>query len=408
MTTGPHRPARMPGRVNLVASAFALTALTYGLARFAYGLLLPEIREDLSISATAAGWIGGGAFAAYCIGIVAAFMAGPRLGERGVTTVAGLAATCGLALVAIAQSGWSLGVATLIAGLSTGLTSPPLAAAVARCLDEGARPKANGAINAGTAAGIIFSGIAVMTFPGGWRGLYWLFAAIGTAVTIWLWFAMPAGPRKAATGSGSGGTLMRNGIGGLCASAFLMGAASTSIWTFGASIMRDELGIADSRIALAWIVLGAAGVAGAGTGLLTTRLGIGTVHRMALSAMALALIGFASASGMVPGMPMIAFAVMGLFGVAYIVSSGAFLLWGIALFPDRPDFGLGLPFLMVALGQTAGSPLFGSVWESAGSATALLSFAALMGTAAIWTLTKAPAPVTPATWPRGNRRSGGG
>lgn len=412
MTAGPNRPARMPGRVNLIASAFALTALTYGLARFAYGLLLPEIREDLSLSATAAGWIGGGAFAAYCIGIVAAFMTVPRLGERGVTTLAGLTATCGLALVAIAQSGWSLGIATLLAGLSTGLTSPPLAAAVARCLDDVDRPKANGAINAGTAAGIIFSGIAVMAFPGGWRGLYGLFAAIGAAVTIWLWFAMPAGPRKAATSSGSGGTLMRSGVGGLCASAFLMGAASISIWTFGASIMRDELAIADGRIALAWIVLGAAGVAGAGTGLLTARLGIGTVHRMALSAMALALIGLAWAPGMTPdmapGTPMIAFAVMGLFGVAYIVSSGAFLLWGIALFPDRPDFGLGLPFLMLALGQTTGSPLFGSVWESAGRATALLSFAALMGTAAIWTRAKATTPVTPAAWPRDSRRSGGG
>ena len=48
----------MKGRINLVAAAFTLTALTYGLGRFAYGLLLPHIREDLSLSATGAGWIG--------------------------------------------------------------------------------------------------------------------------------------------------------------------------------------------------------------------------------------------------------------------------------------------------------------------------------------------------------------
>ena len=64
---------------------------------------------------------------------------------------------------------------------------------------------------------------------------------------------------------------------------------------------------------------------------------------------------------------MMTFGVMGLFCVAYIVSSGAFLLWGIALFSDRPDFGLGLPFLMVALGQTAGAPVFGTVWDAAGA-----------------------------------------
>ena len=386
MTIPANGPVPSLRRANLVAAAFALTALTYGLGRFAYGLLLPEIREDLSLGATAAGWIGGGAFAAYCFGIVAAFMAGARLGERSVTVLAGLTATCGLALIAVASSGWSLGLAIVLAGLGTGLTSPPLAAAVDRCLDDSARPKANGAINAGTAAGIIFSGVAVMAFPAGWRALYGLFAALGGAVTIWLWLAMPPGVRDRASHAVPGKHMRRKGVGGLCASAFLMGAASTAIWTFGASIMRDDIGIADARIAFAWIVLGAAGVAGAGTGLLTARLGIGPVHRLALFAMALSLIGLATATGVPP----LAFAVMALFGVAYIVSSGAFLLWGITLFPDRPDFGLGLPFLMLALGQTAGSPLFGSVWEAAGGATALWSFAALMGLSAFWTPTAGP------------------
>lgn len=371
----------MNGRGNLVAVAFALTALTYGLARFAYGLLISDIREDLSLSSTGAGWIGGSAFAAYCFGIVFAFVAGAQLGERRIAVLAGLTATCGLALVAVASSGWSLGLAIALAGLSTGLTSPPLAAAVGRCLDDTAQPKANGAINAGTAAGIVFSGVAVMAFAGGWRELYALFATIGATVTVWLWFAMPAVARERASGNLSFKHLTRKGVGGLCAGAFLMGAASTAIWTFGANIMRDDLGFADGRIALAWSVLGAAGTVGAGTGILTVRFGIGPVHRLAVFVMALALIGLAGASLA----PTIAFAVMGLFGVAYIVSSGAFLLWGIALFPDRPDFGLGLPFLMIALGQTAGAPLFGSVWDLAGSATALLAFATIMGSAAIWT-----------------------
>ena len=370
----------MKGRINLVAAAFALTALTYGLGRFAYGLLLPHIREDLSLSATGAGWIGGGAFAAYCFGIVFAFVAGARLGERRIAVLASLTATCGLALVAVASSGWSLGLAIALTGLSTGLTSPPLAAAVARCLEEVARPKANGAINAGTAAGIILSGFAVTAFAGGWRELYTLFAVVGAAVTVWLWFAMPAVSRERKSGDLSFKCLTRPGVGGLCASAFLMGAASTAIWTFGANIMRNDLGFADGRIALAWSVLGAAGLVGAGTGLLTLRFGIGPVHRFALLVMALALIGLTAATLA----PMMTFGVMGLFGVAYIVSSGAFLLWGIALFSDRPDFGLGLPFLMVALGQTAGAPLFGTVSDAAGSGMALLSFAAIMGSAAIW------------------------
>ncbi|EWY38340.1 hypothetical protein N825_14115 [Skermanella stibiiresistens SB22] len=370
----------MRGRINLVAAAFALTALSYGLARFAYGLLLPQIRQDLSLDAAGAGWIGGGAFAAYCLGIVFALMAGARLGERLLAVLAGLTATSGLALVAVASSGWNLGLAMALAGLSTGLTSPPLAAAVGRCLDEVARPKANGAINAGTAAGIILSGVAVMVSAGAWRELYALFAGIGAAVTVWLWFALPAPSRDRTSAVPSVADLRRPGVVGLCASAFLMGAASTAIWTFGANILRDGMGFADNRIALAWIVLGAAGLAGATTGLLTLRFGIGPVHLSALFAMALALIGLGAASLA----PVLAFGVMGLFGAAYIVSSGAFLLWGIGLFSDRPDFGLGLPFLMVALGQTAGAPLFGTVLDAAGSWTALGAFAAIMGSAAVW------------------------
>jgi predicted MFS family arabinose efflux permease len=370
----------MRGRINFVAAAFTLTALTYGLGRFAYGLLLPHIQQDLSLSATGAGWIGGSAFAAYCFGIVLAFAAGARLGERRLAVLAGLTATSGLALVAVASSGWSLGAAIALAGLSTGLTSPPLAAAVARRLEEAERPKANGAINAGTAAGIILSGFAVTAFPGSWRELYALFAVVGAAVTVWLWFAMPAASGERRSGGLSVEGLTRPGVGGLCAGAFLMGAASTAIWTFGANIMRSDLGFPDGRIALAWSVLGAAGLLGAGTGLLTLRFGIAQVHRMALLVMALALIGLTAATFA----PMMTFGVMGLFGVAYIVSSGAFLLWGIALFPDRPDFGLGLPFLMVALGQTTGAPLFGTVSDAAGNGTALLAFAAIMGSAAFW------------------------
>ena len=78
--------------INLIAAAFALTALSYGLARFAYGLFLPQIREDLSLSVLAAGWIGGSAFAAYCLGIVIAFIGNGKLSTRTLAVLAGTAA----------------------------------------------------------------------------------------------------------------------------------------------------------------------------------------------------------------------------------------------------------------------------------------------------------------------------
>ncbi|HEV7275828.1 MAG TPA: MFS transporter [Devosiaceae bacterium] len=374
--------------VNLVAAAFALTALTYGLARFAYGLMLPDIRADLVIDAAGAGWIGGSAFAAYCLGIGATFMAGTRFSPRHQTLLAGILAVSGLALAALASSAWALGLAMAIAGLSTGLTSPPLATAVAQAFDTVERPRANGAINAGTAAGIIFSGVAVILFPGGWRGLYVLFASIGAGVSIWLFFVMPAGTQEDHTPSTSLPHPSRTGVANLCLSAVLAGAASTAVWTFGANILREDVQFTDVQIATAWIVLGVGGTLGIGTGVMTGRFGTARVHRFSIAGMALSLVGL----GLADHAAWIGFMVMAVFGLAYIVSSGVFLLWGIELYGDRPAFGLGLPFLLLALGQTAGAPLFGTLWDSIGTAPTLACFAVIMCTAVFW----APGPAAPA------------
>jgi predicted MFS family arabinose efflux permease len=358
--------------LNLVAAAFALTALSYGLARFAYGLLLPQIRADLSLDVTDAGWIGGSAFAAYCAGIVLAFSCNGRLSPRALTLLAGLTATVGMGFVASASSGLSLGVGIALAGLSTGLASPPLASAVSMQFSEDTRPKANAVINAGSAAGIIFSGMAALMASGAWRELYALFALIGGGVTVWLWFAVPS----QMSGDGPKGfklaTLKRSGVLALCSSAFLMGLSSTAIWTFGADILRGEFRFTDTHVAWVWIALGAAGISGALTGVLTTLYGKQRVHRFALLGMAIGTIGLATASfSAVYG-----FAAMGIFGAAYIVSTGTYLIQGIDLLPDRPDLGLGIPFLVLALGQTAGTPLFGALLVAGGVYNALIAFAA--------------------------------
>jgi len=375
----------LKGGGHLIAAAFALTALSYGLARFAYGLLLPQIRADLSLSAAAAGWIGGGAFGAYCLGIIFASLAGAKLGERAMAMLAGLAATAGVGLAALAPSTLALGAAMALAGLSTGFTSPPLAAAVAQKFAAPARPRANGMINAGTAAGIVFSGLGAMSFAAAWRELYALFALLGAAVTAWLWFAVPKGPPGRKASGVPSRQMVRPGLGGLCAAAFLMGASSTSVWTFGAEMLRNELSFSPTGIAIAWITLGLGGLAGAATGILVARFGVGRIHRLALLGMALCYGMLAAATEA----PSLAFAAMALFGATYIISSGVLLIRGTALLSARPDLGLGIPFLAIAVGQTAGAPLFGAVLDRAGSWTALALFGAITFGAMAWRMDEA-------------------
>ena len=88
---------------------------------------------------------------------------------------------------------------------------------------------------------------------------------------------------------------------------------------------------------------------------------------MAVGTIGLAAASFSTAYG---------FAAMGLFGAAYIVSSGTYLIQGINLLPDRPDLGLGIPFLVLALGQSVGTPLFGTLLNLTGTTFALTAFAA--------------------------------
>jgi len=356
---------------NLLAAAFALTAVSYGLARFAFGLLLPQIRTELSLDIGTTGWIGSSAFVAYCIGVCITFALNRACSPRALAFAAGLASTIGMVIITLATSGVVLGLGVALAGLSTGLTSPPLATAVSLQFDDAHRPKANAIINAGTAAGIVFSGLASLLAFGGWRELYILFAAISCAVAVWVLYAVPTGHERTASEPISFAIFKRPGMLALCTGSFLMGLSSTAIWTFGGSLLRDEFNFTQTDIAWIWVALGLAGITGAMTGVFVQRFGLVRVHWVSLAGMAAGMIGLSFTSVSVA----FAFISVALFGASYITSTGAFLIQGIRLLPDRPDLGLGIPFLILAAGQSAGSPLFGALLTGWGVGIALPVFA---------------------------------
>ena len=62
-----------------MAAGIAVIAVTYGLARYGYGLYLPEFRAAFALSPTTSGAIAAGGYAGYC---AAALLAG-RLDRAG-------------------------------------------------------------------------------------------------------------------------------------------------------------------------------------------------------------------------------------------------------------------------------------------------------------------------------------
>lgn len=356
---------------SLGATGFGLIAICYGFARFAFGLFLPQIEADLVLPDAVGGLIAGGSFLGYCLAIVLAAQLTERVGARAVAVCAALVAALGMLGIALAPSVAWLAGAVLVAGMSTGLASPPMAAAVAAVIEPCRWDTTNTLINAGTSAGVILCGPVALLLGAEWRLAYAVFACSALALALFACFCVPetASSRSPVAKAGplSSVTLKR-----LVVASLLMGAASTALWSFGSQIVAQRLGWESAGAGLLWVVIGAAGIVGAGAGSLIARLGVDWANRLCLGALvaAIVLVGM----GSTPAWTLLGGA---LFGAAYISLSGIYLVWGVAAFPERPATGLTIAFLSIAIGQTLGAPVFGLLMSQLGMDHALWLFALL-------------------------------
>ncbi len=81
------------------------------------------------------------------------------------------------------------------------------------------------------------------------------------------------------------------------------------------------------------------------------------------------MIGLAAATlvlALMPGSVVVAWTAAAVFGAVYIVLTGLLLLWGAQIWADAPAAGVGLGFLVLALGQALGAPLVGALITQAG------------------------------------------
>lgn len=370
---------------GLVPAGTLLIGVCYGLARFAYGLFLPQLRHDVGLSAAIAGFIGSGSYAGYCIAIALSAFAVERLGPRHVAVGAALIAAVGMALVAVSTTPGMLAAAILFAGLSTGLASPPMVQAVAHAVPLARQARANTLINAGTGIGVALSGPIAVLALGQWRIAYALFAVIALGNALWLASTMPdigSSPNREERPYSAG--LLRGRALPLMLASTGMGAASAAFWTFSSNVIVS-LGHHGQDVAnMAWIVVGVAGLFGGSAGNLIRRNGINAVHRASLGAMAIALMLYVT----LPGSYAAVFTAASLFGAAYIMLTGVYLVWGVEVYRERPAIGLALPFLMIAAGQVVGSPMAGYLISHDGFVVCFAVFAAVALATAITPYTR--------------------
>jgi predicted MFS family arabinose efflux permease len=378
----------MMSTARLVPPGLALIAVTYGLARFAYGLFLPDMREAFDLPSALLGTIGALSYVGYCAAIVVSLAFTSLTGPRLMAVGAGAVAVVGMAAVAAAPAAWVLALGVLVAGSSTGLASPPMGEAVARSIRDGLQDRANALINSGTSAGVALSGPAALILAGQWRIAWAVFALVGLAVLVWNAVVMP---REAVAArveredgepneDGSGTRLSFSYLVGarvrprsvpLFAVALGLGFASAAYWTFSRELVVQAGGLDQTGSTLFWTVIGISGLAGGAAGDLARRFGIAIVLRGALLAMSASMALLAIFPGMLP----VAYASAALFGSTYILLTGVVLIWSVSIFREIPSAGLGAGFLLIAIGQMVGSPVAGILAGATSLAAAFVSFA---------------------------------
>jgi predicted MFS family arabinose efflux permease len=321
------------------------------------------------------GIIGSGSYIGYCVAIVASLILTERIGARRMAVAAGAMAAAGTAMVALAPSTPILAAGVLIAGSSTGLASPPLAAAVSRWVLSGIQDRAQSVVNAGTGIGVMVSGPIALLLIDQWRWAWGVFAVLAAAVTLWVHLVIPFTSSEAGTESGRPGRARGTAL--MVLAAFLMGLGSVAVWTFGRDLVTTVGGAGSLVSTSMWTVLGAAGFIGALSGDLVARAGLARSWTLVMITMAGATLLLALA----PGSAVAAFVAAAVFGASYVCLCGLTLLWSTRIHPDRASFGVGVSFLMIAVGQAVGAPLAGALTDAAGGTSAFFTCAgiALLG-----------------------------
>ena len=367
---------RRVGATGFAVLGAGLIAITFGLARYAFGLFVPSIRIELGLSADAVGLVGSLAFISFCLASVVAPFVADRLGPRHAAALSGMFALTGLTLISQAGDAIVLGTGVFACGISTGLMMPALSSGAQVAVRPDLRGRVNAVMNAGTSVGLILCVPTVLLLSGAWRMAYGSFAALAALGVLAALFLIPSSPR---VDDGHGrptvpiGMIRRLEVMRLTLFCFAMGLAGSAYWIFAPDLVVEIGGLPERLTASLWLVVGIAGLAGAWASDLGDRLGAPATQALAL----VALGGATALVAIAPGQLWIALVSAAVFGWAFMTLTGLYLVTGIRLLRERPSMGPVVPFLAITVGQAVGSPLVGWTIARTGYLEAFAVFAVL-------------------------------
>ncbi len=383
--------------LRTVVPGVGMIAVTFGLARYGYGLLLPDMQASLGVDTATAGLIASGAYVSYLAANFAVVWLTARFGPRLPIGVAAGLAAAGMFTIAVASGVITLSVGVLVAGAAAGVAFPPYADVVAHAVPPRRQALSWSAISSGTGWGVALAGPVAILLGARWRIAWLVFALLALAVGI---LAVRAAPRRA-TGPRplpalSWSWLICPRSRPLLLSSVLVGVGSSIWWAFSVDALRAG-GLGETAARSVYATCGAAGILASVSGAVIARAGLRRFFRAGCVLLAgpFALLDLTASSIDV------ALVAALLFGVSYNAVIAAQGLWSAAVFAERPSAGLAAVNTALTMGTIIGPTVAGVVIEHYGYKPALA------GAAVVIALAMVQSPPAGATrWPhRLTRRS---
>jgi predicted MFS family arabinose efflux permease len=368
-------------KAGLWRKALALglaAAVSLGLARFAYALLLPAMRSDLGWSYLSAGMMHTVNAAGYLIGALLAPRLFARLDARAVMLAGGALAAAAMAAHAGVRSDALFLLLRLVLGVASAMSFVGGGLLAARLANQpGAQPGlVLGLYYGGTGIGIVASALAVPAWmpdasrwPGAWLGLAAL-AALAAVLTTWGTRSLHAPPKHAAERQPWAWWPMRFALAGYT----MFGLGYIGYMTFIISLLREQ-GLSASMQTTFFTVLGLGVIA-------SSWLWAGLLQRhrdgrpMALLN---GLLAVATALPVLSAHEVAVFASGALFGGVFlsVVASTTAIVRHNALQAQWPG-GIAAFTIVFAAGQIVGPSLVGVVADAAGGLRAGLGACAAL------------------------------
>ncbi len=349
--------------LTLIAPGCATIAVTYGLARYSYGLFLPEIRASLDISLSILSLIASGSYAGYIVAIWISILLTPYVEARWLIIFGSISATMGTLMVALAHNQWLLAIGILLAGTGSGWAYPAIPEIVSSSIPPNKQGIVLAWINSGTSFGVMLSGPIAIWSAELWRPAWLVFSFLSFLTTYWNFRILPRQKLKHKGGKPLAlefKSYLRPSARPLFFSALALGLSSSIYWTFAVDLIVTAGELKDDNIAaIFWTCVGIFGVFGALVGDFLAYFPLNFMKRYTMWALALSLFLLAFNPSSWLGIFLSAI----LFGSGFIILTGLIAIWSVKIYNDRPSVGHGVSLFLICFGQLFG-PLIAGIFVS--------------------------------------------